>query len=310
MKLTNTLLFKMWAVIFAVFLSGFSSSVLAGDWLQPFVLGYKTGGSLQTVADEAKSKIEAAGFQVVGSYSPYAGAIVIAITDDDLKKAAASSDSGGYEAGQRVAVTQVGDETQVSYTNPVYFANAYRIDDMSGAVAALKSLESALGKAEVFGTGDDHLTAADLREYHYMFGMEYFTDPSDLAEYDSYNEAIAAVEKGLAQHRGDATKVYRIDIPGKDETVFGVALGGDNCSGDKYIMSRIDKAPLRSTANLPYEILVSDGDVYALYPRFRIAISWPNLPMLQSDTGATFFSIMCAPGAIEDAFIKVAGGED
>ncbi len=310
MKFKNAVFFKTWAMIFAVFMMGVGSSVSAGDQLEPFILAYKANGDIQTVADIARSKVEEAGFQVVGSYSPYPGAIIIAITDDDLKKAAASSDFGGYEAGQRVAMTQVGSEVQVSYTNPVYFANAYRISDMSGAIAALNSLESALGKSASFGTGDERLDAADLRKYHYMFGMEYFDDPSELAEYDSYSEAIAAVEKGLAERRGDASKVYRIDIPGKDETVFGVALGGSDCSGDEYIMSRIDKSPLRSTAHLPYEILVSDGDVYALYARFRIAISWPNLPMLQSDTGATFFSIMCAPGAIEDVLIKVAGGDN
>jgi hypothetical protein len=103
--------------------------------------------------------------------------------------------------------------------------------------------------------------------------------------------------------------VYRIDLPGKDETVFGVALTDSGCSGDEYIMSRVDKEPIRSTAHLPYEILVSDGDVYALYARFRIAISYPHLPMIQSKTGATFFNIMCAPNAIEEALIKASGGE-
>jgi len=303
MQLGNSVFFKTWAVALAVFLTGISASVSAEAWLNPFVLGYKTSGDIQTVADEAKGKVEAAGFQVVGSYTPYAGAIVMAITNDGLRKAAASSDFGGYIAGQRVAVTQVGNDIQVSYTNPVYYANAYRIEDMSGAVAALKSLEAALGKDAVFGTGGKQLDADALREYHYMFGMEYFDDPSELAEYDSYDEAVAAVEKGLSERRGGVSKVYRIDIPGKDETVFGVALGSDDCSGDEYIMSRIDKSGLRSTAHLPYEILVSDSEVYALYARFRIAISWPNLPMLQSDTGATFFNIMCAPNAIEEALI-------
>src|SRR5690606_28804700 len=118
----------------------------------------------------------------------------------------------------------------------------------------------------------------------------------------------AAVEAGLAANKGGASKVYRIDIPGKQETVFGVALT-DGCSGDEYIMSRVDRDQLRSTGHLPYEILVSDGNVYALYARFRIAISWPHLPMVASETGATFFNIMCAPNAIEEALIKAAGGE-
>lgn len=282
---------------------------IADDTLKPFVLAYETTGDIQAVANEVKGKVQAAGFDVVGTYSPYDGAIVMAITNDGLKKAAASSDFGGYEAGQRVTVTKVGDDVQVAYTNPVYWADAYRIDDMSGPKAALSSLETALGDKEAYGTGDKQLTAKDLRKYHYMFGMEYFDDPSELAQYDSQSDAIAAVEEGLSQGRGGATKVYRIDIPGKDETVFGVALTDSGCSGDEYIMSRVDRADIRSTGHLPYEILVSDGNVYALYARFRIAISWPHLPMIQSDTGATFFNIMCAPNAIEESLTKAAGGE-
>ncbi len=284
-------------------------NAFAEEALKPFVLGYTTSGDIQAIADEVKGKVEAAGFEIAGSYSPYDGAIVMAITNDDLKKAAASTEFGGYAAGQRVTLTQVGDEIQVSYTNPMYFANAYRLEDTSGPAKALQSLEAALGKKTEYGTGDKKLSAADLRKYHYMFGMEYFDDPSELAEYDSYEEAVAAVEEGLAQGRGGATKVYRIDIPGRNETVFGVALNDSGCSGDEYIMSRVDKDAIRSTGHLPYEILVSDGDVYALYARFRIAISWPHLPMIQSDTGATFFNIMCAPNAIEEALIDAAGGD-
>ena len=73
-------------------------------------------------------------------------------------------------------------------------------------------------------------------------------------------------------------------------------------------MGRIDKDTPRHGPHLPYEILVYGDHVEALYARFRIAISWPHLPMLKSDTGATFFSIMCAPGAIEKALMQVAGG--
>ncbi len=281
---------------------------LAAAALKPFTLAYTAKGDLQQVASEVKSKLTAAGFEIAGSYSPYQGAMVIAITNDLLKKASASSEFGGYAAGQRVSLTKVGDEIQVSYTNPTYLGNAYRLKDISDMEKVQAQLASALGKQKEFGTGDKQLTAKDLRKYHYMFGMEYFDDPSELAEYDSYDQAVAAVEKGLAAHKGGTSKVYRIDIPGKQETVFGVALT-QGCSGDKYIMSRIDKAPLRSTAHLPYEILVSGNNVYALYARFRIAIDWPHLPMVASSNGATFFNIMCAPNAIEKALTEAAGGE-
>lgn len=298
----------------AICLSAVLAVVMAGvsyaeDTLKPFVLAFTTSGSLDEVATDVKGKLTGAGFEIAGEYSPYADALVIAVTNDQLKKAAASTENGGYAAAQRVSLTKVGDEIQVSYTNPVYWGNAYRLEDDSDLQTVSGELASALGSKETFGTGDKQLTAKDLRKYHYMFGMEYFDDPSELAEYDSYDEAIAAVEKGLSEGAGGAKKVYRIDIPGKNETVFGVALTDSGCSGDEYIMSRVDKDPIRSTGHLPYEILVSDGDVYALYARFRIAISYPHLPMVASETGATFFNIMCAPNAIEEALIQASGGE-
>ena len=140
--------------------------------------------------------------------------------------------------------------------------------------------------------------------------MVDFDVPSELDEYGIYNEAVKAVEDSLAEGLGATAKVLRVDIPGKNETVFGVALKGkdaEDCSGDEFIMSRVDKESPRSTAHLPYEILVTGGDIEALYGRFRIAINWPHLPMVASESGGTFFSIMCSPDAIEEALIQAAG---
>jgi hypothetical protein len=284
-----------------------AGTVLADDVLMPFVLAGTSSGDVASVSAEVKSKLTAAGFEVVGEYSPYAGADVIVVTNDALKAHAAKSDFGAYGAMVRVSVTKNGDMTEVAYTNPVYMAAAYRMaSDLSDIRA---QVEGALGAKQEFGS-EKNLTADDLREYHYTVMMEYFDDPSELAEYDSQEEAVKAVEDSLAAGLGGTAKVYRIDIPGKDETVFGVALKGvdaEDCSGDEFIMSRIDKSTPRHTAHLPYEIVVSDGTAYALYARFRIAINWPHLPMVASESGATFFSIMCSPGAIEEALIQASG---
>ena len=280
---------------------------VAGDdeRLKPFVLAAKTTGDVSTVATEVKGKLEAGGFEIAGAYSPYADAQVIVVTNDALKQNAAKSEFGGYGAGMRVSVTKVGDEIQVAYTNPRYWANAYRMASDLSDVAG--QLEKVLGKVEDFGSKKG-LTVEKLRKYHYMFGMEYFDDPSELEDYDSYEEAVKAVEAGLAAGRGGVTKVYRIDVPGKDETVFGVAIDNTvECSGDEYIMKEIDFKPLRSTAHLPYEMLVSGDEVYALYARFRIAISFPDLSMMGSHS---FMNIMCAPKAIEEALEQAAGDDD
>jgi len=265
--------------------------------LKPFVLASKGAGTVAEKTAQVKTALTTAGFTVVGEYSPYPGANIVIVTNDELKKNAAASESGGYGAVQRVSVTEVGNSVQVSYTNPVYMSHVYRMDgDLSGVSAAL---EKALGRVEEFGA--QGMTAKKARKYHYTIGMEYFDEPSELAEYGSYEEAVQAVDTKLANNQNGVTKVYRVDIPGKQESVFGVGLKGSDDSkamDDKFIMGEIDFRDVKSTAHLPYEVLVSGNKVYALYARFRIAINFPDLSMMGKNS---FMNIMKAPEAIRKA---------
>ena len=163
------------------------------EMLKPFVLGSKGPGTLEQKTEATKTALAANGFAVAGSYAPYPDAEVIVVTSDELKSNAAHSEHGGFGAIQRVSVTRVKNEIQVSYTNPVYMANVYRMkDDLKGVRA---KLENVLGKVEDFGA--QGMTASKARKYHYMIGMEYFDEPSLLTSYGSHDEAVKAVEKGL-----------------------------------------------------------------------------------------------------------------
>jgi hypothetical protein len=274
--------------------------------LKPFVLGSRGPGTVAEKTAAVKSALTAQGFTIAGEYTPYPDAAIIVATNEELKANAAKSEHGGFGAAVRISVTRVKGEVQVAYTNPVYMANAYRMQGDLAGVAA--KLAAALGKKEEFGAKG--LTAKKLRSYHYMFGMEYFNEPSELAEYGSFEEAVAAVESGLAAGRSGVTKVYRIDVPGKNEAVFGVAMKGATEAGkymdDKFIMSEIDFQDIRSTAHLPYEMLVSGNKVYALYARFRIAVSFPDLSMMGKNS---FMNIMKSPEAIRKALAQAAGGK-
>jgi hypothetical protein len=276
-----------------------SPAVWAGEpVLKPFVLASREAGPLQALSEAARAKLAASGFEIAGTYEPYPGALVVAVTSDELKELASKSPFGGYAAAQRVTFTKVGDEVQVAFTNPRYMAAAYRLKSDLAPVA--KKLEEALGHAEEYGEGK---TASDLRDYHYMLGMPYFDDPSRFGKFKSHAAAVEAIEKGLTAKRGGASKVYRVDLPGGKETVFGVALT-EGCSGDTRIMSEIDFKPIRSTGHLPYELLVAGDEVFALYGKFRIAINFTDLKMMGSHS---FMNIRCAPDAIEDALKKVIG---
>jgi hypothetical protein len=271
-------------------------------YLKPFVLASKGTGTVAEKTEQSKAALTAGGFTVVGNYSPYPDADILIVTNDELKTNAAASERGGFGAVQRVAITKVNDEVQVSYTNPVYMANAYRMKGDLSNVAA--ELTKALGKVEEFGSKQG-MTAKQARNYHYMIGMEYFDEPDVLAEYPSYDEAVKAVDAKLTDNKNGVTKVYRVDIPGKQESLFGVAIKApteaDKYMDDRFIMSEIDFHKTRSTAHLPYEVLVSGNKVYALYARFRIAINFPDLSMMGKNS---FMNIMKTPDAIRDVLKK------
>jgi len=283
-----------------------SATFASAQALKPFILGSKGAGDLAAKTEETKKALTDAGFQVVGTYNPYANTNLIVVTNDELKSTAAKSEMGGFGAGQRVSVVKVKDEVQVAYANPIYWSNVYRLSgDLKGVA---EKLQSALGKVEEFGAKG--LTAQKLRKYQYMMMMPYFDDPDRLIMHADHAAAVKAVEEGLAAGKFGVTKVYRIDIPGKKEVVFGVAMkGGDKnkVMDDKFIMGEVVFRDVKSAAHLPYEMLVVDRYVYALSARFRIAASFPDLAMTGDNS---FMRIMESPDAVKKALAYTAGDKD
>jgi len=298
---------RKWLAFMAAALLGVASMAAHADKaMKPFILGSTSSGGVADKVDGVKTALTNNGFEIVGEYSPYENARIIIVTNPALKKAGASHGRAGYIAAQRVTLTRVGDQVQIAYTNPVYMAAAYRAKGDMSSVA--NSLKAALGAQEEYGPKAG-LTAEDLADYHYTFGMEYFDEPYDLNSFNSHKEAVAAVEKGLAAGAGGTRKIYRIDIPGSKQTLFGVAMSsgtdGNKYMDENFIMSEIDFKPVRSTGHLPYEMLVKNDEVEALHARFRIAMNFPDLSMMGDNS---FMNIMPTPDAIKEALTLAAGG--
>jgi hypothetical protein len=297
---------KIWKSIGCAVLALSAAVAFAQDVvLKPFVLASKGAGDVGQKVEATKAALTKAGFVVAGSYSPYANTTVIGVTNDELRGTAAKSDHGGFGAAMRVAVVKAGNDVQVSYTNPPYWANVYRMSGDLKDTAA--KLQAALGRVEEFGAKG--LTAEQLRKYHYAFGMEYFNEPNEFVKYGSHEEAVKAVEAGLAAGKQGVTKVYRVDVAGKKEVLFGVAMkgtGDHKIMDDTYLMSEIDFKDIKSAAHLPYDILVSDNKVFAQYARFRIAVSFPDLSMMGANS---FMNIMKSPEAIREALSLTVGGK-
>jgi hypothetical protein len=267
-------------------------------------------GSMQDVVVYTKAQLTEKGFTIVGTYSPYPNATVICASHPELSAAAAKAENGGFGAAQRVAVTEVNGQLQISYMNPAYLGTAYGLGKLEGIS---QKLADALGREMEFGSKKG-IKEKKLRpgKYHYKILMPYFDDIDVLNTYPDYETAIKTVEENLAAGKGGTVKVYRIDLPGKNISVFGIGIlqGDGPDSGDKdtdkEIMDIVDYQEIRSTPYLPYELLVQGDQAIALRGRYRIAVHFPDTSM----TGTHGFTkIMSSPGGIKDALTAVAGGK-
>jgi len=275
---------------------------------KPFIVASSSLGTLEEKTESTRRALEAAGFEVYGQYSPVKGTHIIVVTNDELKQIAAMSDKGGYAAGQRVSVSEAGDTIEVAFVNPLYIQYGYRLEgDMQPVYDALVA---SLGNVRSCGAGNKKMTAKKLGKFHYMMGMPYFDDPYELASFASHEEAVEAVKNGLAIPDDALTQVYRIDIPGKQQTVFGVGMKMTNEDEEDldsaFQMSIVDFEGCKKRAYFPYEILVDGNNVEALHMRFRMALHFPNLSMAGKHG---FTKLMSAPGATEDAFKTILGAE-
>ncbi|PHS77163.1 MAG: hypothetical protein COB59_09665 [Rhodospirillaceae bacterium] len=277
-----------------------------GGEMMPFVRGNDGAISVDATSATLAAQLTAVGFEIVGTYAPYTNANILIISNATLQATASKTEFGGYGAAQRVSITEHNGSIQVGYTNPSYMAAAYQMDgDLSGIKSTLKGV---LGDQGEYGPPEG-LTVKDLNGYHYMIFMPYFDNPNLLGSAPSHKEMVDRVEANLKSNSVGVSKVFRIDIPGKEEVVFGVSLKGngedEKEKDDAWVMSEIDFKDVRSTAHLPIELIVSGKKAWALDSKFRIAINFPDLSMTGDNS---FMNIMGSPGKIQEAITIISGG--
>jgi hypothetical protein len=268
----------------------------AEELYRPYILSSNVKGDLVKTIIEVKEALLGQGFELAGEYTPYPDAHVLVVTSSQQKGIARLDSNGAFLLGQRVSITRVGESVQVAYTNPEYFGFAYRVKFDMGPVR--DSMEEVLGRQESFG--GEGLAAAELEAYHYSYGMEYFNDFLELGSFPDHEIALGAVEGALDDGKGGIREVYRVDLPKQQLSVFGISLTGDD-SGDRQIMDPISYGLLKPTPVLPYEIVVQQGRVFALHPRFRLAIYFPDTRWALKLKGL--------PAAIERSLEQLTAGD-
>lgn len=283
-------------------LAAFAALVIAPACLAvgPYLAGSsQPAGELPALMGQLEAKLRKDGFTVIGRHLPRGlpdhGSLIV--TDAALTQAARTAGGTAILAAPiRVGVKRDG---SVSYMNPDYWGRAYLRGGFVGAEPALRSVRArlahALGEGQAFG-GD--VPEADLPGYRYMIGMERIDSPrNELASFASFDEALKTVHANLAQGLGGTASVYEVVLPEAKLAVIGVAMN-DPEHGEAWWAGKIGPDHV---AALPYEIYLIDGKVYALYGRYRIALSWPALGMGQ------FMRIARAPDVIHETLGRLAG---
>lgn len=283
-------------IIIALFFSfGFAMS----QEIPPYYNGGNMKGGIEAVAQKVTEALQSKGFEVIGDYHPEGSKYleVIVFTRKDLQAVCLNvKERGLLAAALKVGLKRIADgKTLVTLLNPEYLFYGYLRDGVKKNRAALMSInkdakdaiKSLNGKLIGFGGNIDK---DELKEYHYMAFMPYFTDPVTVGEFDSFEEGYQKIKNNLAANKGNTVKVYEIYKPGSKKVVFGVGLL-DKEDGEAFFLPIIGE---KNLAAMPYEIILEDKKATILAGKFRFALFWPELSMSE------FMKIVSTPGDVED----------
>ena len=279
------------------------SSSNAQDKLTSF---YKIGtisGDIPSAVTKVTTALTDKGFEVIGKYSPEKKdkLFVLAFTRKDLQDLTLKKKDRGLLASVlKIGFYKVQTGVEISMVNPIYLFNAYLMDEIEPNEAKYIAIDSEIKQTlksinNSFVSFGGTLSKDELREYHYMFGMPYFTDPVTLKEFSSFDEGLSIIRNNLKQKKGNTVKVFELVRKDKKSAVFGIGLL-DSENGEPFFLPLIGE---KHVAALPYELILQGNKATMLNGRYRIALNWPELTM------GTFTQIMSTPGDIEETFIKL-----
>ena len=225
----------------------------------------------------AKSKLEAAGFEIVADYASVKKGTTIVYTNAELK-AEAAKPGRAFAAVLRLFVDEK--EKMISFTNPVYFGKAFMQDEYNHAVfnGALEKINVAFPSLKA---SSDELEFDALADYHFMVGMPYYADLDTLGKPGANTAELVQKAKNYKKGKG---VVFELKLS-ETSTILGYDLGRRT----KKFVKKIGRA---NAAILPWVVSIENGKATALNAKYYIALSYPLLDM------GGFMGIATVPGAI------------
>lgn len=231
--------------------------------------------------DEAKSKLEAAGFTLLATYKiDKKGTVTSMVFTDQNISAAAAKENRGFAGSLRMLVDEK--NKQISITNPVFIMKAFMQDEYDNALA-LATLKRLRDNFDGLQNSKDVVKYIRLPRYKFMNSMPVYEDMEEVAS--GKNEAL------VAKARASNKVVYEQKLS-NGSTVIGVQLS-------KRTSKFVKKTGYQNSELLPYPVLIENGKAKILAPKYYIAVMYPLLSMSE------FMTIATIPGAISKDCDKI-----
>jgi uncharacterized protein (DUF302 family) len=284
------------------------TSLISAQIYRPYTSGTYATGTVDEITATVKQNLKANGIQILGEYTPAndPNRRIVAFSSPELKSAVKKVGGlTGFAAVLRVAITKENESIIVSYNTPFYWGNAYFRKDYNKVenlyIKLSDKLQSAMeamgGSASTQFGSKNGKSPKDLQNYKYKILMPHFDNTEKLAEFGSYEEALAMIDNNLKAGIDNIKKVYSLEFPDQQLKLYGIGMDGEK--GEANYINKIDNSMPKHTAFFPYEMLVIGNEVHMLHGRYRIAISFPDLGM------GRFMKIKSAPGNIKDMMKSV-----
>ncbi len=256
-------------------------NILVGDIKNSRVSLYLRGTYMKPKV--LKEKLTGAGYKILSMtlLDKKKKLMSIVFTNKDIE-AMADAPNRGFAASLRVLADGI--NKQISIINPLYISRAFMQDDYKKTTpqANLEKLRDTFGDSNLTDS-EDIVKFNLLAKYVFMNGMPGYKDMSILAK-ATHVKLLAKAKK--------SKKVLYIQELSKNRAVVGVKLS-------KRTAKFIKKAGYANAALLPYPVLLENGEVKILDPKYYISVMYPLLKM------GTFMKISTVPGAINGEIKKI-----
>ena len=225
--------------------------------------------------------LKKAGFDLVSTYKvDKKGLATSVVFTNAAIEAGASKTDRGFASTLRITVDKK--NKLISISNPIYLMKAFMQGEYDSALAEA-TLKTIRDNFKDLKNSDEVMKFLMLERFQFMEGMPKYNDMISVKKADH--------KKLLAKAKKNKNVLYTQELA-NGSTIVGVKLG-------KRTTKFIKKTGYQNAGLLPYPVLIQNGEVKILDPKYYIAVMYPMLKMSQ------FMTISTVPGAISKDIDKM-----